>query len=198
MRKPKPPIDQYKVIREFGHKQLRPSFNIQAFVDARVVAGIHNYLAGVGAITEPKYSTLVGVALEAFYDVLVNNKRIEPITSPHAALETLRSAGYSMIQLKDGRRNRVIRRQLAAESMDVGEGNFMPALESSLNQPIETTGNLVDGERLLNEGGFTKDQAEEILYRVRNNLPMPGWFVETTPSSNQEPNPEGTPNWLKD
>ena len=108
-------------IEDYKNPLIRkPTLNVQVFADARLIAGLHNYFASSGAIHEARYSTLLNLLIETVHDMLVRKGKIEPFTSPDAAIACLRQAGYSMEQLRDKTRNRRMQLALLAEDMTEG------------------------------------------------------------------------------
>lgn len=145
-------------IEEYRNPLIRkPTLNVQVFIDARIIAGLYRYLAGSGALNQAdvKYSTVAGLSLEAFHDALARIGKLQPIESPHQAIEILRAAGFSLAQLEDKKKNRRIQLALLAE--DITEG-------FSADPMVEQTWTSEQAASWLMENeGLTPD---ELLQRV--------------------------------
>jgi hypothetical protein len=105
-------------IQEFADKDRRkPTINCQVFADARVLAGLQQYLGMFGLETNGKYSALGNYVFEAFYLSLVRSGKIDPVESTHEALDILSRAGFSLAQLQDKTKNRRMQNALIADRL---------------------------------------------------------------------------------
>lgn len=115
------------------------SFNLQTYIDVRIIAGLHDYFVQHGLVIEPKYSSLAEKALRIFHDFLVEQGQLEAFKSAHEAVEVLTEAGYSTSQFRDQRRNLRHNIQLQQESAISGLGSLINRERNQVIQQMQET-----------------------------------------------------------
>lgn len=181
-------------IAEYANPLVRkPTLNVQAFTDARLVAGLHQFFAGRG-LSEPKYSTLLGLVIETFHDVLVRQGKITPITSPHAAIALLREAGYSVEQLTDKARNRRSQLALLAEDMNANfcQDEQFVQMGTQFAAPLKSNNAVEQMEAL----GVPVEFVEENVVRIARGQ-EPIHIDDWEEFCVQKAAPKPTPTWLE-